>query len=143
MDRLKITATDTNIIYLDTDTITYHQWVASSAQFTIFTTTSLSVVFTLLEGFHENAITKILEQIDQGKGNISTSTITRTIQNFRVGDKKFKSLETEYTDNPEELQKLIDNRITYYYDISSISFAGVEIGAFWELNDDGDLTPLA
>ena len=143
MNRLTITATDTNIIYLDKDTITYHQWVASSAQFTIFTTTSLSVVFTLVDEFHEDAIAKILKELDKNKGSISTSTVTRKTQDFSVGDKKFKALQAEYIDNPEGLQELIDNRITYYYDISSISFAGVEIGAFWELNADGDLTPLA
>ena len=140
-NRLTIQATDTNIIYLKTNTITHYQWVPTSLEFTIYTTTSLSIVFTLVEGFHEDAITKILEQVNRDTGELSTKTITRTAIAFTMGDNTWKALRAEHTD--EDLQTLEDDRIKYAYDISAIRFGGVEIGILWELNADGDLTPLA
>mgnify|MGYP003678781150 CR=1 FL=1 len=142
-NRLTVHATDTNIVYLDTDTITNLQWVVDGLQFTIFTTTSLSIVFTLVQGFHEDAIAKILKQVDIN-GTLSTSTVTRTETSFNIGDNKWKSLKEEHRDNPDVFQELLDTRIKYYYDISTILFSGGvdDEGAFWEANAEGDLTPV-
>ena len=142
-NRLTVHATDTNIVYLDTDTITNLQWVVDGLQFTIFTTTSLSIVFTLVQGFHEDAIAKILKQVDTN-GTLSTSTVTRTETSFNIGDNKWKSLKEEHRDNPDVFQELLDTRIKYYYDISTILFSGGvdDEGAFWEANAEGDLTPV-
>ena len=143
---IKILSSATNYIYLDPDIITNTQISISSKNlFYVYTTGSLTITFELGANYQQ-AIDFIIEIFQVGKGEISSSSITKTVEDFRIGDLVYKNLKNEHKDNPEYFNSLVEARVTNSYDITAIKITGGSpfVGSEGlEIDSDGDLTPRA